>query len=245
MKRAVSQVVGRSIEALEGVDLQLTAYSHAQGIRVIHSPFSPLAVNYPVYVSHADVLRFVQGTQLFARAKQIVRNPIENAIQDGHMVYDSLLRFVPCLVDACSSEPTRSGYNIYYPVRRQINSYPVQRYAFEVLKEMALYEGRKYIPALVEVEAERLGLEFSQVRVRAMDRRWGSCSSKRVLHFSSYLMLSSKEALRYTVLHELAHLTYLDHGAAFWALLTEYLGEDAIAVDKRIRNAKLGIPTVY
>jgi predicted metal-dependent hydrolase len=60
--------------------------------------------------------------------------------------------------------------------------------------------------------------EFS---VRALKRRWGSCSSKRKITISSELVKLDDIYLEYVILHELCHLRHHDHGKEFYRLLSE------------------------
>ncbi|MFM7694024.1 MAG: M48 family metallopeptidase [Actinomycetota bacterium] len=47
--------------------------------------------------------------------------------------------------------------------------------------------------------------------------RWGSCSRTGTVSLSWRLLLAPFAVLDYVVVHELCHLTHLDHGAGFWA----------------------------
>ena len=61
-------------------------------------------------------------------------------------------------------------------------------------------------------------------------------------------MLLPNELLRYLVYHELTHLTHMNHSAAFWELLTKYLGEDAQLLDKKLQEyttTSLPIPELF
>lgn len=70
--------------------------------------------------------------------------------------------------------------------------------------------------------ARRMGLVFSEFRIRAMRSRWGSCQpvSGR-LCFNLLLSELPVELLDYVIVHELAHLAVPDHSPAFWAVVEE------------------------
>ncbi|MEM8866700.1 MAG: SprT family zinc-dependent metalloprotease [Verrucomicrobiota bacterium] len=71
-------------------------------------------------------------------------------------------------------------------------------------------------------QAKRLALEVPAVSVRDQSSRWGSCSSKRALSLNWRLVLLEPELQDYVILHELAHLTEMNHSKRFWALLDDY-----------------------
>ena len=60
--------------------------------------------------------------------------------------------------------------------------------------------------------------EFS---VRALKRRWGSCTSKGKITISSELVKLDEIFLEYVILHELCHLKHHNHGKDFYKLLSE------------------------
>lgn len=74
----------------------------------------------------------------------------------------------------------------------------------------------------VPYHAKRLGLAYSKLSVRDQSSRWGSCSSSRGISLNWRLVLLSPELQDYVILHELAHLTEMNHSHRFWALLDSY-----------------------
>ena len=63
------------------------------------------------------------------------------------------------------------------------------------------------------------GLAPAQVKLTRAKRRWGSCSSERVLRLN-WRLVQAPDAIRSSVVaHEVAHLVHFDHSAAFHALL--------------------------
>jgi predicted metal-dependent hydrolase len=74
----------------------------------------------------------------------------------------------------------------------------------------------------VAYHAKRLGLHYSALSVRDQTSRWGSCSARRGISLNWRLILLSPELQDYIILHELAHLTEMNHGPHFWALLDQY-----------------------
>lgn len=57
------------------------------------------------------------------------------------------------------------------------------------------------------------GLKLS---VRNMRSRWGSCSRQGNLSLNSELLHLPQPLIEYVVVHELCHLSHLDHSPAFW-----------------------------
>jgi predicted metal-dependent hydrolase len=80
-------------------------------------------------------------------------------------------------------------------------------------------EARRIVGAVVEREAERLGLEYRSVAIRDQRTRWGSCSRQGNLSFSWRLLAAPTDVLEYVVVHELCHLREPSHQKPFWRLL--------------------------
>jgi predicted metal-dependent hydrolase len=74
----------------------------------------------------------------------------------------------------------------------------------------------------VAYHAKRFGLSYSVLSVRDQSSRWGSCSARRGISLNWRLILLQPELQDYIILHELAHLTEMNHGKGFWALLDIY-----------------------
>lgn len=71
--------------------------------------------------------------------------------------------------------------------------------------------------------AQVIGVEPKQIHLRKMKRKLASCSSKGRLTFDPSLLKESKEVRSNTILHELLHLRYPNHGKMFHIVLETYL----------------------
>ncbi len=72
------------------------------------------------------------------------------------------------------------------------------------------------IPPRVRYYAEKVGVTYGRITIRAQHTRWGSCSSKGNLNFNCLLMLMPQEVLDSVVVHELCHRKEMNHSAKFY-----------------------------
>ena len=81
---------------------------------------------------------------------------------------------------------------------------------------------KRYIYERVEYYIDMIGGHYSSIRIGDQKTRWGSCSNNGTLSFSWRLMLAPPRVLDYVVIHEICHLTYMDHSKNFWDLVSVY-----------------------
>ena len=62
-------------------------------------------------------------------------------------------------------------------------------------------------------------------------RRWGSCNRRRELTFNLHLIGAPHAVIDYVIVHELAHLQYLNHSKDFWARVEAFFPDHKIASD--------------
>lgn len=94
---------------------------------------------------------------------------------------------------------------------------------------------RNYLSKRTEYYAQIMGLNYKEIKLKKMRSRWGSCSSERVITFNTGLVKLKKEQIDYVVVHELAHLVYMNHSKDFHSLVQNYF-PDASRVKKDIKN---------
>ncbi|MEK9656840.1 MAG: SprT family zinc-dependent metalloprotease [bacterium] len=90
----------------------------------------------------------------------------------------------------------------------------------------------------VECYSQKMQLFPSEVLLSNAKRRWGSCSSERVLRFNWRLLSCPMSVIDYLVVHELAHIQEMNHSQRFWELVQHFdpFYKDAEAWLKTHRN---------
>ena len=91
-------------------------------------------------------------------------------------------------------------------------------------------QARKIFEERVEYFHTLTGGEYTSITVRDQKSRWGSCSSKGTLSFNYRLVFAPPAILDYVVVHELCHLTHMNHSKDFWNMV------EKVMPDYRIRN---------
>jgi predicted metal-dependent hydrolase len=80
-----------------------------------------------------------------------------------------------------------------------------------------------FVPRVAELAAQ-MGEAPPEVAFSNAHTRWGSCrASTRSLRLALRLLMAPKPVQDYVIVHELAHLTHMDHSPRFWALVAQYM----------------------
>jgi len=82
---------------------------------------------------------------------------------------------------------------------------------------------KDYIPKRVEYYHQFTGGNYQKITIRDQKTRWGSCSSNGTLSFSFRLMMAPPRVLDYVIVHELCHLTHMNHSKEFWNMVENIL----------------------
>lgn len=75
--------------------------------------------------------------------------------------------------------------------------------------------------------AGRLRVRPSQIRIQAMTRKWGSCSTSGCVTFAADLARRPTAFQDFVIVHELLHLRIRNHGKLFRSTLRAYLRGNA------------------
>ncbi|MDD2955648.1 MAG: SprT family zinc-dependent metalloprotease, partial [Oscillospiraceae bacterium] len=95
--------------------------------------------------------------------------------------------------------------------------------AQKALEEYYRQEVRRAAAQALAVLSAQTGLVPAKVTVKKLTASWGRCSSEGNISLSLRLAQFQPRALEYVVLHELCHLRQMNHSAAFWSLVEQYM----------------------
>lgn len=86
-------------------------------------------------------------------------------------------------------------------------------------------EARRKIEERVAFYHPLTGGRYTSVTIRDQKSRWGSCSSRGTLSFNYRLIFAPLPVLDYVVVHELCHLTHMNHSKEFWDKVASVMPE--------------------
>lgn len=106
----------------------------------------------------------------------------------------------------------------------------------EILRRAA----KQDLPPRIERLARETGLRYTKLSIRAARTKWGSCSATNSISLSLFLMALPEHLRDFVILHELCHTVHHDHSPRFHALLDRLCGGQERALQRELRNYRIG-----
>jgi len=75
----------------------------------------------------------------------------------------------------------------------------------------------------VEKWSAKIGVDYKQIHFRHMKKKWASCSTRGRLTFDPDILEKELEFQNKSIIHELLHFRYPNHGKMFKQMLITYL----------------------
>ncbi len=93
----------------------------------------------------------------------------------------------------------------------------------KMIDKMYYMVAEREVEAAMEKTRKMVGLAPEEYRIKKTKSVWGSCSSNRKITINQNLMMYSRKAVEYVVLHEVCHLKYMNHSKKFWEMVEKYM----------------------
>jgi len=84
-----------------------------------------------------------------------------------------------------------------------------------LLRWLALTAQQAFAPSLARLAAE-MQVGYGRLQIRRQRTRWGSCSTRGTISLNACLLFQPPPVVRYLMVHELAHVTHMNHSPRFW-----------------------------
>ena len=130
---------------------------------------------------------------------------------------------------------------IICPPNADFNDAGLQEWLKKVIVEALRRNAKIVLPPRLYMLSMRHGLPYEQLKINSSKGRWGSCSAKKHINLSCYLMLLPSHLIDYVLLHELAHTKEMNHSEKFWALLDKLTDGKAKALRKELMQFNINI----
>ena len=188
-------------------------------------PDAVVRVSAPLYVSDAEVLRFVTAREAWIRrhrdkilARQARIAPVQGLQGETVRVWGQpySLEFT---ADACGGDALADGF-LRVPAPCQDNAPARLKTVRTVLRKILAQR----VSELAGIWTPVMGVPRPELRIKRMKTRWGTCNptASRVW-INAELVHRMPECLEYVLVHELAHLLERGHTDRFWSIVESHV----------------------
>jgi predicted metal-dependent hydrolase len=113
---------------------------------------------------------------------------------------------------------TESKFKVATP--KSLNTQGDLKLAFEdFLREKA----REKIAPRIRKWSKTTGLDFSDFKIRKLEKRWGSCTPSNIIIINIDAIKLPFSLIDYLLVHELVHTKIKSHSKEFWAELSKHI----------------------
>lgn len=222
------------------------------------------------YYSKISIRLFPNGLRRITTRKNVDQNEVESFLEQNWQwilaqdrYYENLRKSFPekDFVDGEVFPVLGKTVPFYYNVAKSSFRYQISATAIHISfndqimshkkATQRFYQdaGKLVLTERVEFLGDKMSLFPVKLSFRSQKTRWGSCSSNGHISLNWRLLGAPLEVLDYVVVHELAHLRYMDHSSVFWKLVEKYspqyekhklwLRENQFAFDFLARKSEL------
>ena len=119
---------------------------------------------------------------------------------------------------------------IVCPPQADFTDENLQNWLRKVIEESLRRNAKSILPPRLEHLSAQCGLSYASVKINSSQGRWGSCSARKNINLSYYLVLLPSHLIDYVLLHELCHTREMNHGERFWDLLNRFTDGKALGI---------------
>ncbi|MFZ3100756.1 MAG: SprT family zinc-dependent metalloprotease [Desulfitobacteriaceae bacterium] len=110
---------------------------------------------------------------------------------------------------------------IYFPKTTPLEER--SRYIKEALIYWYKTQARIIFQDKLDHYAAIMGVEYKGLRIKEQKTKWGSCSARGNINLNWKVVMAPEAVIDYLIIHELAHLKFLNHSQDFWYVVANYM----------------------
>lgn len=114
----------------------------------------------------------------------------------------------------------------------------LQEWLHKVIEEALRRNAKIILPMRLYQLSGEHNLPYKSVKINSSRGRWGSCSARKAINLSYFLVLLPPHLIDYVLLHELCHTREMNHGDRFWALLNSLTDGKAFELREELKRYK-------
>ncbi|WP_433947038.1 M48 family metallopeptidase [Paenibacillus sp. SN-8-1] len=101
----------------------------------------------------------------------------------------------------------------------QVSTAEHRDHLYPLYRDWIIQKGKTFADKRITRFTQRLGEVPSNLTIRSMEKRWGSCTRNRHILLNWHIFLAPVSMVDYVLAHELAHLKEMNHTPEYWNTL--------------------------
>lgn len=167
-----------------------------------------IVVKAPFFVTKNTINNFIEKNKSWIEKK---REEIKKR-NNNYKIWSEFLYLWEKYKIIEGNENILNKVNKNFCVLKNINSSKIKKIIDNFYKK----EAEKYIIEKTKYFIEKYSLKVNSIKIGSAKWRWWSCSSKKDIRFTKYLMSAPLLSIDYVIIHELSHLREMNHSKHFW-----------------------------
>lgn len=208
---------------------------------VFRTKSDAIYVSVPAHATMREVEEAIGNVRakLLASKEKLARPPIDLTYRIDAEYFK--LSLVGGKNDRFISHSELGKTEVVCPVTADFSDERLQEWLHKVIEEALRRNAKAVLPGRLTQLAATHNLPFESVQINSSRGRWGSCSSRKKINLSYFLLLLPAHLIDYVLLHELSHTREMNHGDRFWTLLNSLTDNKAIALREELKKYKTEI----
>lgn len=191
-------------------------------------------VSAPVRATKREIQAFIQANrdwilENWLRLQETVFKPTQRFYETGVKVpflgTDIEIQILETEKSTVSARYEKVDQTIKIEIPQGISPERTQEVVREILEKWYKMKARTVFTQKLDSWSKILGVKFNQFRLKEQKTRWGSCSSLGNINLNWRAIMAPEAVIDYLVIHELAHLKYLNHSKEFWEFVSRFCPE--------------------
>ena len=177
-------------------------------------------VRSPLRLSKAEIDKFVKSKEKWITDNLAKSTALKERRENFTLNYCDKILYHGIEYPIIAKAGNRIGFDdTYFYIPLDLDSEQIKQACIQIYKKLAKRDCTRKVMHF----AKQMNVMPIAVKINSAKTRWGSCSAKKSLNFSWRLILADDDVIDYVVVHELAHITEMNHSARFWAIVENIL----------------------
>ncbi len=222
-----------------GVEVPITICSYAKSKSIkIYVKEGYIKITKPVWYSQKDIMKYIEENKKYINE---VYQKNKEKIKKNSILFQEYLLYLGKKYNLniiqqhdkkiAKLEIRNENINVYIP--QELSSNDKEYILTKCVNGMYKNITKIFVEGFLVKYTKIMNISMPRFRIKDCKTIWGSCSSKGNLNFNLKLAMLPSEIIEQIVIHELCHLTYMNHSKEFWNLVYRYCEKERYLQGKK------------